>query len=130
VWVNYHKLQGLGGSVYLSTGAAQAVVTTLAHASFAGWLGYVLGRAKFTRRRAVTRGVLLFLGLLGAAALNGQFSLVEQYLTRGFHSQAWLGVLYAAGLAVVVFAALMLLVQRLLAESPFRPKGTGGGDDE
>jgi protease PrsW len=124
VWVNYHKLQGLGGSVYLSMGAALAVINTLAHASFAGWLGYVLGRAKFTRRRAVTRGVLLFLGLLGAAALNGQFTLVEQYVTKtGFHSQAWRGVLYAAGVAVAVFALLMLLVQRLLAESPFRPKG-------
>ena len=126
VWVNYHKLQGLGGSVYLSTGAAQAVVTTLAHASFAGWLGYVLGRAKFTRRRAVTRGILLFLGLLGAAGLNGQFSLVEAYVSRaGFHSHAWKGVLYAAGLAAAVFGVLMLLVQRLLAESPFKPKGTG-----
>ena len=41
VWINYHRLQGMGGSVYLSTGAAQTVVTTLAHASFAGWLGYV-----------------------------------------------------------------------------------------
>lgn len=124
VWVNYHRLQGLGGSVYLSTGAAQAVVTTLAHASFAGWLGYVLGRAKFTRRRAVTRGVLLFLGLLGAAALNGQFALVEQWVSmRGFHSQPWRGVLYAAGVAIAVFGLLMLVVQRLLAESPFRPKG-------
>lgn len=123
VWVNYHKLQGLGGSVYLSTGAAQAVVTTLAHASFAGWLGYVLGRAKFTRRRAVTRGVLLFVGLLGAAALNGQFALVEAYLTKGgFQNQQWRGVLYAAGLAVLVFVALMLFVQRLIDESPFRPK--------
>jgi RsiW-degrading membrane proteinase PrsW (M82 family) len=129
VWVNYHRLQGLGGSVYLSTGTAQVVVTTLAHASFAGWLGYVLGRAKFTRRRAVTRGVLLFLGLLGAAMLNGVFALVENWVTQaGFHSHAWRGVLYAAGVAVVVFALLMLMVQRLLAESPFRPKGEGTGE--
>lgn len=122
VWINYHRLQGLGGSVYLSTGAAQTVVTTLAHASFAGWLGYVLGRAKFTRRRPVSRGVLLFLGLLGAAVLNGQFALVEQWVTTsGFGTHAWRGVLYAAGVAVTVFALLMLLVQRLLAESPFHP---------
>ncbi len=121
VWVNYHRLQGLGGSVYLSTGAAQTVVTTLAHASFAGWLGYVLGRAKFTRRRPVSRGVLLFLGLLAAAALNGQFALVEQWVTTsGFSKHAWRGVLYAAAVAVAVFAVLMLLVQRLLADSPFR----------
>lgn len=123
VWINYHRLQGLGGSVYLSTGAAQTVVTTLAHASFAGWLGYVLGRAKFTRRGPVSRGVLLFLGLLAAAALNGQFALVEQWVTTsGFDKHAWRGVLYAAAVAVAVFALLMLLVQRLLAESPFKPK--------
>jgi RsiW-degrading membrane proteinase PrsW (M82 family) len=131
VWINYQTLQGLGGNVYLSTGAAQAVVTTLAHASFAGWLGYVLGRAKFTRRRAITRGVLLFFGLLGAAILNGGFALVEQYLSKGgFRSpgQAWRVVFYAAGMAVIVFAALMALVQRLLHESPFRPKGEGTGE--
>jgi len=123
VWINYHRLQGMGGSVYLSTGAAQTVVTTLAHASFAGWLGYVLGRAKFTRRGPVSRGVLLFLGLLGAAALNGQFALVEQWVsTSGFDKHAWRGVLYAAAVAVAVFALLMLLVQRLLADSPFKPK--------
>jgi protease PrsW len=123
VWVNYHRLQGMGGSVYLSTSAAQVVVTTLAHASFAGWLGYVLGRAKFTRRRPISRGVLLFMGLLGAAALNGQFALVEQWVTTsGFDSHAWRGVLYAAAVAVGVFGVLMILVQRLLAESPFRPK--------
>jgi RsiW-degrading membrane proteinase PrsW (M82 family) len=109
--------------VYLSTSAAQTVVTTLAHASFAGWLGYVLGRAKFTRRRPISRGVLLFLGLVGAAALNGQFALVEQYVTRsGFSSHAWRGVLYAAAVAIAVFAVLMLLVQRLLRDSPFKPK--------
>ena len=39
VWVNYHRLSGQGHSVYLSTAAAQAVVTTLSHASFAGALG-------------------------------------------------------------------------------------------
>jgi RsiW-degrading membrane proteinase PrsW (M82 family) len=126
VWINYHRLQGLGGSVYLSTSAAQTVVTTLAHASFAGWLGYVLGRAKFTRRRPISRGVLLFMGLLGAAALNGQFALVEQWVTTsGFANHAWRGVLYAAAVAVGVFGVLMILVQRLLAESPFRPKDEG-----
>ena len=56
VWVNYHRLSGQGHEVYLSTGAAQAVVTTLAHASFAGALGYVMGRAKFSRRSAPVRG--------------------------------------------------------------------------
>ena len=128
VWVNYHRLQGMGGSVFLSVGAAQAVVTTLAHASFAGWLGYVLGRAKFTRRRPVSRGVLLFIGLLMAAALNGQFALVEEWVTNsGLGREPWKGVLYAAALAIAVFALLMVLAQRLLADSPFRPRAEKGG---
>lgn len=124
VWLNYHRLQGLGGAVYLSTGAAEAVITTLAHASFAGFLGYVLGRAKFTRRGPVSRGVLLFLGLVGAAIINGQFSLVVQWVTtQGLSSHPWKGVGYAAALAVAVFALLMVFVQRLLHESPFRKEG-------
>jgi len=122
VWTNYHRLQGLGGSVFLSIGAAQAVVITLAHASFAGALGYVLGRARFTRRRPLSRAALLFVGLLGAALLNGQFTLVETWFTtRGLSSHPWLGVLYAAVAAAAVFGGLLLLIRRLLAESPFRP---------
>ena len=124
VWLNYHRLQGMGGKVYLSTGAAEAVITTLAHASFAGFLGYVLGRAKFTRRGPVSRGVLLFLGLVGAAALNGVFSLVvDGVMTQGLTSHPWKGVGLAAALAVAVFVLLILSVQRLLHDSPFRKEG-------
>jgi RsiW-degrading membrane proteinase PrsW (M82 family) len=122
VWTNYHRIHDVGGSVFLSIGAAQAVIVTLAHASFAGALGYVLGRARFTRRRPLSRGALLFVGLLGAAALNGQFSLVETWFTTsGLSSHPWRGVLYAAAAAAAVFGGLMLLVRRLLGESPFRP---------
>lgn len=124
VWLNYHRLQGMGGKVYLSTGAAEAVITTLAHASFAGFLGYVLGRAKFTRRGPVSRGALLFLGLVGAAALNGVFSLVvDGVMTQGLTSHPWKGVGLAAALAVAVFVLLILSVQRLLHDSPFRKEG-------
>ena len=35
IWVNYHRLSGQNHQVILSTGAAQAVVTTLAHAQVA-----------------------------------------------------------------------------------------------
>ncbi len=122
VWTNYHRLQGLGGSVFLSIGAAQAVIITLAHASFAGALGYVLGRARFTRRRPLSRGALLFVGLLGAALLNGQFALVETWFTTsGLASHPWRGVLYAAVAAAAVFGGLLLLIRRLLDASPFRP---------
>ena len=121
VWVNYHRLSGQGHQVYLSTGAAQAVVTTLAHASFAGALGYVMGRAKFSRRSAPVRGILIMLGLLGAAALNGQFSVVESYVIQtGMAQHPWRGVGYAAACASLVFAAIWFASQRLLAASPFR----------
>jgi len=125
VWVNYHRLSSQSHSVYLSTGAAQAVVTTLAHASFAGMLGYVMGRAKFSRRSAPVRGTLIMLGLLGAAALNGQFAVVESYvLQSGMEQHPWRGVGYAAACASAVFAVIWLVSQRLLATSPFRQEGT------
>jgi RsiW-degrading membrane proteinase PrsW (M82 family) len=124
VWVNYHRLSGQGHQVYLSTGAAEAVVTTLAHASFAGALGYVMGRAKFSRRSAPLRGLLLMLGLLGAAALNGQFSVVENWVIQsGMSQHAWRGVGYAALCASAVFAVIWVASQRLLAVSPFRKDG-------
>ncbi|MDB4959354.1 MAG: putative rane protein [Myxococcales bacterium] len=124
VWVNYHRLSGQGHQVYLSTGAAQAVVTTLAHASFAGALGYVMGRAKFSRRSAPVRGILLMGGLLGAAALNGQFAVVENWVMQtGMAQHPWRGVFFAAACASAVFAVIWLVSQRLLADSPFRREG-------
>jgi protease PrsW len=124
VWVNYHRLSGQHHEVYLSLGAAQAVVTTLAHASFAGLLGYVLGRAKFSRRSAPVRGILVMLGLLGAAALNGQFTLVESWiLQRGLAQHPWYGVGYAAISAAAIFTVIWLVSLRLLAVSPFRREG-------
>jgi RsiW-degrading membrane proteinase PrsW (M82 family) len=121
VWVNYHRLSGQNHEIYLSIGAAQAVVTTLAHASFAGLLGYVMGRAKFSRRSALVRGILLMLGLIGAAALNGQFTLIENWvLSRGIAQHPWYGVGYAAISAAAMFALIWLGSLRLLAVSPFR----------
>ena len=118
VWVNYHRLSGQNHQVYLSIGAAQAVVTTLAHASFAGLLGYAMGRAKFSRRSAPVRGVLLMLGLLGSAALNGQFTLVENWvLQRGLAQHPWYGVGYAALSAALIFAVIWFASQRLLASA-------------
>jgi len=121
VWVNYHRLSGQGHHVILSTGAAQAVVTTLAHASFAGALGYVMGRAKFSRRSAWVRGSFLMLGLLGAAALNGQFAVIENWISQsGMALHPWRGVGYAAACASAVFAVIWAASQRLLQVSPFR----------
>jgi RsiW-degrading membrane proteinase PrsW (M82 family) len=124
VWINYHRLSGQGNSVHLSTGAAQVVVTTLAHASFAGLLGFVMGRAKFSRRSAAVRGIFLMLGLLGAAALNGQFAVVQNWVRQtGMDQHPWRGVGYAAACASAVFAVIWLVSQRLLATSPFRRGG-------
>ncbi len=124
VWINYHRLSGQGHQVYLSTGAAQAVVTTLAHASFAGALGYVMGRAKFSRRSAFVRGLLLMFGLVGAAMLNGGFAVVENWIEQsGLTQHPWRGVLYAASCASLVFVAIWFGSQHLLARSPFRKEG-------
>lgn len=124
VWVNYHRLSGQHHQVYLSIGAAQAVVTTLAHASFAGLLGYVLGRAKFSRRSARVRGGLLMLGLLSAAALNGQFTLVENWvLPRGLAQHPWYSVGYAALSAAAMFAMIWIVSLRVVARSSVRRGG-------
>src|SRR3954468_10655789 len=121
VWINFHRLSGQNHEVYLSVGAAQAVVTTLAHASFAGVLGYVMGRAKFSRRRAPARGILLMLGLLLAAAFNGQFTLVTGWVVqRGLAVHPWYSVGYAALSAAAIFGIIWLVSRRLLALSPFR----------
>src|SRR5215475_3932893 len=120
-WINFHRLSGQNHEVYLSIGAAQAVVTTLAHASFAGVLGYVMGRAKFSRRRAPVRGILLMLGLLVAAAFNGQFTLVAGWVVqRGLAVHPWYSVGYAALSAAAIFGIIWLVSRRLLALSPFR----------
>jgi RsiW-degrading membrane proteinase PrsW (M82 family) len=121
VWANYHWLQDKGHEVFLSTGAAHVVITTLAHASFAGVLGFVMGRARFSRRAAAVRGALLLGGLVAAAVLNGVFAQMEEWITTsGLASQPWKGVGFATVFATAVFGGLMLASRRLLRDSPFR----------
>jgi protease PrsW len=118
VWVNYHRMAAQAYSVDLSISAAQCVVTVLAHASFAGALGYVMGRAKFSRRSAPLRGLLLMLGLLGAAMLNGAFQIVVLWIESapaGMRTTPWKGVLYAAFFAAAVFGVILYGAQRLVA---------------
>jgi RsiW-degrading membrane proteinase PrsW (M82 family) len=122
VWTNFHWL-ATQDQVYLSSGAAKAVVTTLAHASFAGALGYVMGRAKFSRRSAPVRGALLMLGLLGAAALNGQFQVISNLVQQsGMAVHRWRAVFYAALCASAVFAVTWIASQRLLERSPHKDR--------
>lgn len=115
-------LQQVGGEVLLSVGVATAVVTTLAHACFAGVTGYTLGRAKFVCKTRLRRTVTLGVGLLAAIALNGQFTLVKTAVsTEGLHSHPWRGVAFTFGFAAAVFILVSVLARRLLAASPHAP---------
>ena len=89
------------------------VVTTLAHGCFAGFLGYALGRARFTHLSAIGRNLFLLGGLVMAATLNGIFTLLQRAL-RGSDGQAypWRGAAVAAGFAAVVFAAVWFLMRQ------------------
>lgn len=120
-WENYHYFQGLDHQVFLSTGAAHAVVTTLAHACFAGVMGYFLGRAKFIAETTARRAITLVIGLVAASLLSGGFHLVETMVsTSGMGTAPWRGVAWAAGFTLAVFLVISVLMRRLLDVSPFR----------
>jgi len=117
---NLHALAAMGGRIFFAAFAANAVVSTLAHGSIAGVLGYALGIARFSPARR--RGPLLLVALLIAAALNGVFGLL-QVLVRvdGLTVRPWRGVAFAAGFAALVFAGIYVLMRRHLAASPLAP---------
>jgi RsiW-degrading membrane proteinase PrsW (M82 family) len=122
-YVNIDYFGALGGHVLLTTAAGHAVVTTLAHACFAGVLGYALGRAKFSKAAPPMRGLTLLAGLLMAALLNGQFDLLSDVVKgSGMKLHPWRGVAYTAGFAAIVFFVISILMRRLLDISPFRPE--------
>lgn len=119
---NYHHLASLGGNVVLSQAAMTTVVNTLAHACFAGVLGYALGQAKFSKAPPLVRGANLFAGLCAAAVLNGVFTALEDRATLAgvTAGAAWRGLAWAAGFAAMVFFAVSVLMKRQLALSPFQ----------
>ncbi len=118
---NIDYFRDLDRQVLLATAAASAVVTTLAHACFAGVLGYALGRAKFSSASPVRRALVLLVGLVVAAALNGQFQMLGGAVKSvGMSVNPWRGVAYAAGFAALVFFVVSVLMRRLLEDSPFR----------
>ena len=96
------------GGIDLAVGVIRITVTSLAHASFAGVVGYFLGQAKFTKRPAWWTA----LGVGLAAVLNGLFFFLRSTITRGSLTasggevQRWLGFLLAAVLAVAVTGVL------------------------
>ena len=107
------------GGVDLGTGAIRIVLTSLAHASFGGVIGYFLGRQKFEPRPIwwMPAGVAL------AAILNGVFFFLRSTVGRGTIEGAneavapWIGLLLAAILAATVTAVLSALIRRELAQS-------------
>ena len=94
------------GGVDLGSGAIRMVLTTLAQASFAGVVGYYLGRMKFEKRPLWW----MPLGLTLAAALNSLFYFLRGNLNQGnLGAQSnlgaintWFGLLLAAILAGAV----------------------------
>ncbi len=105
------------GGVDLGTGVIRITVTALAHASFAGVVGYFLGREKFGAPPVWNTA----LGVTLAAVLNGVFFYLRNTLTQGGLSaaggeaQRWLGFALAAVLAAVVTALLATAISRQLA---------------
>jgi RsiW-degrading membrane proteinase PrsW (M82 family) len=111
------------GGVDLGTGAIRIVLTSLAHASFGGVIGYFLGRQKFEPRPIwwMPAGVAL------AATLNGVFFFLRTTVGRGTiegplqEVAPWIGLVLAAVLAAAVTAVLSTLIRRELARSGSGP---------
>jgi RsiW-degrading membrane proteinase PrsW (M82 family) len=101
------------GGVGLGSGAIRITLTTLAHASFAGIVGYFLGRMKFEKRPLWW----MPLGLLIAASLNSLFVYLRGTLSQGGMggAQAWVGLALAALLAGGVAWALSRAIDHDLA---------------
>ena len=102
------------GGVRLDVGVIHIVVSTLAHASFAGVSGYFLGRAKFEDMPAwwLPAGVML------AAVLNGVVSfLLQEVSVQGFEFTPEYGLILAALVAAATFTVLFVLMRRINART-------------
>ncbi len=97
------------GGVDLYFGVVRIAVTTLAQASFAGITGYFLGRAKFEIEPVWWQS----LGVVIAAVLNGLFTWARGEITQvGVKVNPLLGLILAAVVAAITFAALWYLMRR------------------
>lgn len=105
------------GGVDLGAGAFRITITALAHASFAGVVGYFLANQKFGLRPIWW----MPLGLTLAAVLNGLFSYlrglvsVGQITSTGGASNPWMGLFMATGFAILLTWTLSKLIQQDLA---------------
>ena len=90
-------------------GAIRMVVNALAHASFAGVMGYFLGQAKFEAKGPLW----LPAGLCLVAILNGLFFYVEDVATaQGLQFRPVYGLAVATVIAIATFAAVFYLIRR------------------
>ncbi len=102
------------GGVDLGIGSIHIVVTALAHASFAGLLGYFIGQTRFER----TPLYYLPMGLGLAALLNGIFFLLEDRVTAsGLSVNPWNGLILGLIVAAATLGAVFWLVNRANEET-------------
>jgi RsiW-degrading membrane proteinase PrsW (M82 family) len=112
--VNFRYVLEYGG-VDLDVGSIRMVVNALAHASFAGVLGYFIGQARFERVPIY----YLPAGLGLAALLNGLlFFLLERTPATALQGQKpWLDLVLAALVAIFALALVFWLMARANEET-------------
>jgi protease PrsW len=102
------------GGVDLGTGVIRMAVVALAQASFSGITGYFLGRAKFESEPIWW----MPLGITLAAVANGLFNWLRGRVVQGNVSltggdvNPWLGLVFAAVVALLVTGVVLWLVRR------------------
>ncbi len=102
------------GGAALGSSVIRMVVVALAQASFAGITGYFLGRAKFEHKP----WWWMSSGLILAAVGNGLFNWLRGLLVQGgislsgAASNPWLGLVLAAGFAVLSMGMILWLIRR------------------
>jgi len=107
------------GGVALGSGAIRIVLTTLAHAAFAGIIGYFLGRQKFEKRPLWWMPA----GLLLAAGVNSLFFFFRGMLSSGSiqagggAANPWLGLILAVVLTGVITAFISRAIHNNVEES-------------
>lgn len=112
--INFRYVLEYGG-VDLDVGSIRVVVNALAHASFAGVLGYFIGQARFERVPVY----YLPAGLGLAALLNGLlFFLLERTPATALQGQKpWLDLVLAALVAIGALALVFWLMARANEET-------------
>src|SRR6266508_228077 len=102
------------GGVDLGTGVIRMAVVALAQAAFSGITGYFLGRAKFESEPIWW----MPLGITLAAVANGLFNWLRGRVVQGNVSltgggvNPWLGLVFAAVVALLVTGVVLWLVRR------------------